>query len=205
LNSKYCTCLLLLAVPVVSADVFVRDDIITDPAYNHFSVCYEHTCQKVVTRSLNKNEWVTITAPLSVPLATARTERAAIATTISNMETVVGLRTGTDHDKGGNLAGFGLPGQMDCIDESTNTTTYLRMLEDSGLLKKHSVLDRATRFGLFAGAPHTTAVIRETGTDRRYAVDSWFFDNGKAPAIVEMRMWKSGWKPAENTSENSSE
>lgn len=190
-----------MAVPVVAADVFVRDDIITEPRYNYFSVCYEHTCQKVVTRSLSNNEWSAITTPLGIPLATARAERAAIATAISNMETIVGQATGTDRDKGGNLAGFGLPGQMDCIDESTNTTTYLRMLADNSLLKHHTVLDRVTRFGLFAGAPHTTAVIRETGTQQRYAVDSWFFDNGTAPAIVEIQLWKSGWKPGENGSE----
>lgn len=201
MNSKYSTCLLLLAVPVVSADVFVRDDIITEPHYSQFSVCYEHSCQTVVTRALNKNEWSAVTAPLSMPTATARAERAAIATIISNMETVVGMRTGTDRDKGGNLAGFGLPGQMDCIDESTNTTTYLRILADNDLLHYHTVQDRVTRFGLFVGAPHTTAVIRETATAQRYAVDSWFSDNGQAPAIIELQTWKSGWKPGEDAGE----
>jgi hypothetical protein len=90
---------------------------------------------------------------------------------------------------------------MDCIDESTNTTTYLRMLTNSGLLKHHTVMDRATRFGLFAGAPHTTAVISENGSDRDFAVDSWFLDNGQAPAIVRMQEWKSGWEPGEAVNE----
>ena len=202
LISKVSTGLLLLAVPAASADVFLRDDIITAPTYNHFSICYEHTCQQVVTRSLSQQEWLEITVPLSAPLPTAGAERAAIAVTVGNMETAVGQLTGTGQDKGGNLAGFGLPGQMDCIDESTNTTTYLRMLVDNGLLKHHTVLDRATRFGLFAGAPHTTAVIRETGTGQRFAVDSWFFDNGHAPAIITLRQWKSGWEPDEDVGEN---
>ena len=175
----------------------MRDDIITNPTYQHFSVCYEHTCQQVVTLSLSQAEWRDITAALSVPLATAGEERAAIATTVSNMEAAVGLRTGTDRDRGGNLAGFGLPGQMDCIDESTNTTTYLGMLADSGLLKHHTTMDRSTRFGLFAGAPHTTAVIRDAATGRRFAVDSWFFDNGQPPVIVDIQAWKSGWDPGE--------
>lgn len=190
-----------MAVSTVTADVFVRDDIITEPRYNHFSVCYEHTCQKVVSSVLNNDEWYAITAPLRIPLTTAAAERVAIATTIGNMESVVGQLTGTNLDKGGNFNGFGLPGQMDCIDESTNTTTYLRMLANNGLLKHHTVVDRVTRFGLRAGAPHTTAVIRETGTQRRYAVDSWFFDNGKAPAIVDIHAWKSGWKPGEDNYE----
>ena len=200
--NKLSTCLLSLLVSAAAADVFVRDDIITVPTYNHFSVCYEHTCQQVVTRSLNQDEWHRLTVPLNVSLPTAGAERAAIAATVRNLETVVGQLTGTGQDKGGNLAGFGLPGQMDCIDESTNTTTYLSMLADSGLLKHHAVLDRVTRFGLFAGAPHTTAVIGETGTGQRFAVDSWFFDNGHAPVIIELQQWKSGWEPDEDVGED---
>jgi hypothetical protein len=192
---------LLLAIPAVSADIFVRDDIITDPSFNRFSVCFEHTCQQVVTESLTQAEWHRITAPLGMPLPAASDERGAIAATISNMEAAVGRHTGTGLDKGGNLAGFGLPGQMDCIDESTNTTTYLIMLAGRGLLKHHTVLDRATRFGLFAGAPHTTAVIQETGTGQRFAVDAWFFDNGQVPAIVDLHEWQSGWEPGEAVNE----
>jgi hypothetical protein len=69
------------------------------------------------------------------------------------------------------------------------------------LLKHHTVLDRATRFGLFVGAPHTTAVIQETATGQRFAVDSWFFDNGQVPAIVDLHEWQSGWEPGEAVNE----
>jgi hypothetical protein len=148
-----------------------------------------------VTRSLTRQEWQRVTAFLLPAAHSAAEERHAIARSIAMMESLVGSKTGTGLDKGGNLAGFGQPGQMDCIDESTNATTYLRMLETEGLLRFHTVVDRSTRFGLFVGMPHTTAVIRETGTRRRYAVDSWFFDNGQPPAIVELSEWKSGWRP----------
>ena len=84
--------------------------------------------------------------------------------------------TGTSTDKGGNWAGWGLPGQMDCIDESTNTTIYLRMLQKDGLLRWHQAGDRATRWTPFTW-PHTTAVIEERDSLLRWAVDSWFLDN----------------------------
>lgn len=192
---------MLLLSPVVAADVFVRDDIITKPTYERFSVCHDHTCQKVVTSSLSLSEWNEITSPLQPALFTAGDERAAIASVVSNIEIVVGERTGTHADKGGNIKGFWQSGQMDCIDESTNTTTYLTMLFENGLLQHHSVADRATRFGIFAGAPHTTAVIRETASGKLFAVDSWFFDNGELPAIVEIQQWKAGWNPAGATDE----
>ena len=164
-------------------------------------MCHDHTCQKVITLSLSLSEWNEITLPLQPAPVTAGDERAAIASTVSNMEAVVGRRTGTHADKGGNLRGFWQSGQMDCIDESTNTTTYLTMLFENGLLQHHSVADRSTRFGFFAGAPHTTAVIRETASGQLFAVDSWFFDNGELPAIVEIQQWKAGWDPAGATDE----
>ena len=173
----------------------MRDDIITAPTYDRFSVCLDHSCQTVVTLSLGVSDWDEIISPLQPPSFTASDERAAIATAVSNMEVVVGNLTGTHADKGGNLKGFGQAAQMDCIDESTNTTTYMNMLAKEGLLQHHSVADRATSFGFFAGLPHTTAVIRENGSRQSFAVDSWFFDNGKAPAIIEIQEWKTGWDP----------
>jgi hypothetical protein len=69
------------------------------------------------------------------------------------------------------------------------------MLERDGLFRYHTVMDRSTRFGIFVGMPHTTAVIRENETGVRYAVDSWFFDNGQPPYIVKLKAWKSGEDP----------
>lgn len=186
---------------LVVADVFVRDDIINEPSYGKFSVCHDHTCQEVITVSLSLSVWHEIISPLQPASATASDERAAIATAVGNMETVVGKLTGTHTDKGGNLKGFGQSGQMDCIDESTNTTSYLNMLAEDGLLQHHSVADRSTRFGIIAGLPHTTAVIRENVFGQLFAVDSWFFDNGKPPVIIEIQQWKAGWDPAGATNE----
>ena len=124
-------------------------------------------------------------------------ERERIAQAIALMEAMVGPLTGTEHDKGRNFQGVGIEGQMDCIDESTNTTTYLTMLFKDGLLKWHSVEDRATRGFFIFGWPHTTAVIREAGSGALFAVDSWFLDNGAEPFIVPLEMWTQGWEPPE--------
>ena len=186
--------LLTVALPVC-ADVFVRDDIISRPAVDRFSVCLNHSCETVVTQALSREEWQRIKVPLQPVAPTAAAERHAIGRALAIMEQIVGSHTGTGSDQGGNLSGFGLPGQMDCIDESTNATTYLYLIESAGLLQHHTLEDRSTRFGLFVGMPHTTAVIRETANGRRYAVDSWFFDNGQPPVIVELSAWKAGWRP----------
>lgn len=183
------------SLPVAADDWMFSREVIREPVPGRFSVCFDHSCRTIVTRSVSTREWQRITAPLQTPAEMAADERTAIAHGIALMEQTVGEKTGTNGDKGGNLAGFGHQGQMDCIDESSNTTTYLKLLQQDGLLKFHEVRDRSTRFGLFAGMPHTTAVIRDLATRQDYAVDSWFFDNGELPVIMPLEEWQAGWRP----------
>ena len=185
----------IASLPVSADDWLFREDVIREPVPGRFSVCFDHSCRTIVTRSVSNQEWQRITAPLQTPASVAADERAAIALGIALMEQAVGEKTGTSGDRGGNLAGFGELGQMDCIDESNNTTTYLKLLQQDGRLLHHEVEARATRFGLSAGMPHTTAVIEDIAARQRYAVDAWFFDNGQPPVIVPLDEWKSGWRP----------
>ena len=85
---------------------------------------------------------------------------------------------------------------MDCIDEATNSTVYLRLLKNAGLLHFHSQAYRLSRGGLIR--PHNTATIIEIESNTHYAVDSWFGHNGEQPVIIPLTLWKSGWKPNKN-------
>jgi hypothetical protein len=104
-----------------------------------------------------------------------------------------------------NFIGFPVPTAFSvCHDLScrsvTDTSVYLRMLENQALLRWHRTGPRTSR-GIFIGrAPHNTATIVELDTGNRYAVDAWYFDNGELPAIVPLQSWKQGWQPesAEN-------
>lgn len=197
MNSNHAT-LSLLACLISSAghaDVFVRDDIITDPAPENFSVCYDHQCASLDTLSLAPQEWQSVSRLFARQSANPVIERKQIAQAIARLEQITGRYTGTANDKGGDLKGLGQPGQMDCIDESINTTTYLKMLRDGGQMRWHTVEDPATRGWFLRGWPHTTAVIRDTRSGQLYAVDSWFLDNGKPPFIVPLEKWKDGWDP----------
>ena len=189
------TVLLAASQQKAAAEWLFRAEVISEPAPDRFSVCFDHSCRTIVTRSFSSLEWQRVTRPLQQPAPDAAAERTALAQTLANMERVVGEKTGTAGDRGGNLAGFGQLGQMDCIDESNNSMTYLKLLAQDGLLIHHLVQDLATRFGLIAGMPHTTAVIMDIETQQRYAVDSWFFDNGESPVILPLEEWKSGWRP----------
>jgi hypothetical protein len=199
LNKLPCMTFALVFLPagLQAASYFMTVEKIANPTRDRYTVCFDHSCTTVVTDSLTQDEWEMATQALHKPAATAADERLAIASAIAIFEEIVGRHTGTYRDKGRNLRGFGQPGQLDCIDESTNTTTYLRLLERGGLLHYHRVLERSTRFGLFVGMPHTTAVIEDTGTGDRYAVDSWFRDNGQPPYIARLDIWKAGGEPPE--------
>jgi hypothetical protein len=143
---------------------------------------------------LDEPSWRRV-ARLFVDSGNAQAERVNIARGIALMERLVGRRTGTWQDRPRNSAGTGQTGQLDCIAESINTTTYLRLLEQAGLLRWHSVEKRIKRQRWLV-AIHWTAVIRAKGTDLRYAVDSWYGDNGARPLVQLLSDWRAGLPPA---------
>ncbi len=169
----------------------------SEPSPLHFEVCYQHTCKEVAEVSFTDAEWREIQGFFEPAPASAAEERERIALAVSRMEVMVGQKINTFDDKGGNLQGWMADSyQMDCVDESTNTTTYLTMMLREGLLKWHRVEDRKTRgFLFFGGWPHTTAVIKEKETAKEWVVDSWFYDNGVPPVIMPLQEWYKGWKP----------
>jgi len=167
------------------------------PALNHFEVCHGGGCALVGQASLTLEEWRQVTQLFSA-VHDAQQERAAIALSIGKLEQIVGQKIGTSTDKAGTFDNSQYSGQLDCNDESINTTTYMRLLKQSGYIKWHEIEDMRTRDFFFTGWPHTTAVIHEVESSKRYAVDSWFYDNGHAATIVPFEIWKDGYHPEDS-------
>jgi hypothetical protein len=120
-------------------------------------------------------------------------ERARIAHTLAWMEKRVGDVVGTSADRpGDDFYGAGDPTQMDCVDAATNLTSYLLVLEINGLIKHHVVgplyVKEDIRKGL-SGWTHYAAMIVESQTKQKYAVDGWLLPSGKEPEIVEVEKW----------------
>ena len=186
----------ILPAPKVQADIFISEDIMTDPSPEEFSICYDNSCDSVTHVSLTESEWQSVRDIFIQKPDDASQERGLIASTIGYLEQIVGKKTGTYRDKAKNFNGRGLGGgQLDCIDESTNTTLYLMMLYKDGLIQYHGIEDRVTRGFFLFGWPHTTAVIRELESSQAFAIDSWFYDNGIPPAVLPLQVWQSGWEP----------
>ncbi|MBQ0821144.1 hypothetical protein HPT29_005880 [Microvirga terrae] len=85
----------------------------------------------------------------------------------------------------------GVYGQMDCLDETTNTTSLLLVLQEQGLLSHHIVEYPESRgFFLDGRYPHFTAVIAEKRTGAAWAVDPWEKAPGQRPDILPLTQWR---------------
>lgn len=171
----------------------INQPFIEFPEPDNFSICHGHTCAKTAFIHLSKPQWSKVEALFLPAIDNAEQEREQLKLAIALLETMTGKQAGTHKDRAKNYISGGLNGQLDCIDEATNTTVYLRLLSEKNLMTLHQQASRTSRGGLFS--PHNTATIIEIESNTRYAVDSWFDDNGEPPAIIPLSLWKSGWKP----------
>ena len=156
---------------------------------NKIAVCYDYSCKRVSQVVLIGSEWNRITKLFDGKARTSQEERHIIAKAIALMEQLTGKIVGTSNDKARN-SGTGESGQMDCIDESINTTAYIRLFENKGWIKWHQVEDRVKRSPFFFDI-HWTAVIKDKQSNQLYAIDSWFRENGREPVILKLEEWKA--------------
>ena len=165
------------------------------PDGNTVTVCHAYTCRQQTRVNFPPSAIAEVKKLMEETKKedTAFEERRAVAYAISWFEITVGNKIGTSADRPGmEYEGPGDPTQQDCVDEATNTTSYLMLLEQNGLLKYHKVGAPFSKENLLrgvAGWPHWTAVLVEQGSGQRWAVDSWIYANGENPAIVETEKW----------------
>jgi hypothetical protein len=169
----------------------------------HLEFCHGGGCATVVSVSLAEEEWEQVSLLFASMPENAIEERERVAQAIALLENIIGVITDTTTDRGGNFKGIGIQGQLDCFDESVNTTSYLKMLRENNFLRFHEISGTKTRGYFLRGWPHTTAIIREIDSDQIYVVDSWFYDNGEPPVILPLQVWQDGWDiPQQSTAES---
>jgi hypothetical protein len=110
-------------------------------------------------------------------------ERRAIAYAIAWMERRVAPSVGTATDRPGmQFAASGIKSQQDCVDEATNTTSYLLVLQGHGLIQHHSV-ERPFAKDSLGKWTHWAALIKERQSGTQFAIDSSGSPNGENPTI----------------------
>lgn len=169
-----------------------------------FGICKGYGCRYYRRTGLSAEEWQQVRDVFAVPAKSPAAERQMIKKSIALFELFVGPKTGTAHDEAGaQIIKLDTKGQMDCIDEAYNTSTYLHLLRKEGLIRLHR-LGVPLRRGYYLDRwPHNTATIFELGPDDiikgpgHYVVDSWFHENGREPEIIPASLWSTGWHPPE--------
>jgi hypothetical protein len=155
--------------------------------YQNFNACTAFDCLRTTDTSLSEKEWKQVRG-LFKDVDNPKQERTQIKQAIALLEVLVGAKTGTWRDLALNEKPAEKKGQLDCKAEATNTTTYLRLLQQDGLLKWHKVQDYVVR-DRFWLVPHWTGVIEDQTTGVKYSVDSWFRKNGDPPTVVTLERW----------------
>jgi hypothetical protein len=138
------------------------------------------------TFAVSADQWREIVA-LFDSASGGASERQAIGLAVARLEQIAGAQTPIGRD-GRKNHGAG-PGETDCLDESTNTTTFLRLMREQGLLKYNRVMTKAFRSPLQLDI-HWTAVVQDIATGERWVIDSWYNANGIAPIIQPLDDWK---------------
>ncbi|HEU5019267.1 MAG TPA: hypothetical protein VFT69_15000 [Pseudolabrys sp.] len=171
-----------------------------NPTPASFTECHGFGCAEVSHVSLSPHQWRRVTAVFRPRAANAGAERRQVARAVALMQRLVGAQTGTavhqwTHKNLHVLPNLGSdPSQLDCIDESVNTWTYMTMMERDHLFHFHRVAGLS-----YAGlptdrTPRNTAVLREKGGGY-FAIDPSLVDAGVPPPIIPLETWLGSWPP----------
>ena len=125
----------------------------TPPQGNTVTVCHAYTCKMQTPYTFSQKDLAEIRAVMAKTeqADTPYEERRAVAYAIAYIDVKVGNKLGI-HDKAGMQFGSsGDPTQEDCVDVSTNTTSYLLVMQANGMLKHHTVVGTMSKANLGKG------------------------------------------------------
>ncbi len=170
-----------------------------NPVLAQFTVCHGFNCSEKSEASLSKEQWQRVAATLKPRAKNAEIERHQIAQAISLIETIVGPQAGIaahqwTHKDMLILPNLGDTTQLDCVDESVNTWTYMTLMERDGLFRFHRVAQLSNAGGLTDPFMRNTAVLQEIDGGY-FAVDASVVDNGQRPLIIPLATWMAEWPP----------
>jgi len=175
-----------------SPEIYLNSYAVNEPTMQRLFVCHGYECRLKTAVAIGEHEINQIRAIMESGQTDPAAERAALATAIAWLENRVAPIAGTAADRDyRDLASGSDPAQLDCIDEAANTTTYLMLIRNLGLLRFHAIGHPISKGFLLDGRyPHVTAVLLENDTGGQYAIDSWIFANGEEPVVMTLQDWK---------------
>ncbi|SUB01278.1 Uncharacterised protein [Pannonibacter phragmitetus] len=172
-------------------EIWYRDRKALLPKADRLYICHGFGCTYKAPVDFSSADRRKLASILASGKESPAAERRAVSRAVQWQEARVTAALGTAPDIGGlDMRNAGVPGQMDCIDEASNTTSLLLYAERAGLLRHHRVASPVARGFLLDGRyPHATAVLRESAGGQAYAIDSWVRANAKPPVVQPLESW----------------
>jgi len=158
------------------------------PTWARFIVCHGYGCAFRTLIALHERDRITFAAMMKANNPAA--ERAGIAKVVQWFDKRVAPQTGTGKAKAkaGGIAGDST--QFDCVDRTTNTAGLLLVLSQWKLLKHHRIDPPVSRLApLLGGAPHSTAVVTELISGKKWSIDPWVKNSGELPDVTPLDQW----------------
>lgn len=192
---------LVSLVACASAQDHVDRFVHPSPTLTNFTVCQGYGCRIQKNIRVEPFAWAEVTRLFEPPPQNSSQERERLGEAIALLEIKIGAAIGASTDRAAAETFNTGPDQLDCIDETVNTTTYLRLLEKDGMLRWHRIgppEQRGWLFASFVGSSDfitNTAVIVEKETGATFAIDSYFYPNGRPPKIMPLSEWRKNWRP----------
>lgn len=151
--------------------------------------CHGFNCRMRTRVAFTIADTASLSSIMEKGMASPAAERAAISRAVQYYEERAAKAIGVRDEGKSDITESGRRGQMDCIDESTNTRSLLVYLDSHKLVRHHKVLRNVSRGMLVDGRyPHSTAVLRDPA-GQKWAVDSWYEPTGGAPDIMPLEAW----------------
>lgn len=169
----------------------VNDHKSVEPVPTKLVACYSYGCRMTKSFPVTKAISDRFASIMGQGKASPAAERAALRKAVAYYEELSTAAIGYRDGPKSPIVATGEKGQMDCIDESTNTRHVMLYLQARGLLQHHTVEQNVTRGALIDGRyPHWTAVIKDKSDSKKWAVDSWYEPGGGLPDVVELAYWR---------------
>jgi hypothetical protein len=160
------------------------------PTTTAIVICHGFGCQYRAEVALSNADRAKFASLLAPGAASPEAERRALAAATAWFDRRVGPEAGTTRRVALARSQSGDPGEMDCIDLSSNNTGLFLILDQLHLLHHHRVDHPSSRGIVVDGRlPHTTAVLTESRGGRKWAVDNWTHKYGEMPDVRPLEQW----------------
>lgn len=164
---------------------------INPPSAESMTICYGFVCRRRATLDFTASDKKELTKILAAGKATAADERSAVQKAVIWFDKRVGPMIGTTNRvANADIRSGAAAGNFDCWDSTRNTSSFLFVLQEWGLLKHHTVGNPRYRGNILAlQLPHNTAVLVEKESKIEWAVDMWTTRYLQPPDVMLVETW----------------